>query len=111
MHAMRIAQAIDQARGPRTQTELANAIGVSQPIVSDLIRGERLPTLEQMEAIERACERPPGFILTIAGYLQPADTLAERLALDPDIDDVGRRNVLAVYDAMVQLADQGGHGD
>jgi transcriptional regulator with XRE-family HTH domain len=81
------------------------SLGVAQSSVSDFERGERMPSLEQMEAIEQAAGRPAGFILRLAGYLPEPDT-GWSIDTDPALDDGGRRALRASYDALVAMGEQ-----
>lgn len=97
MNPMDLGRAVDKARAKMSQTELGNAIGVSQPVISEIIAGKQNLSVLQMAAIERATGRPPGYILRAAGYLVDLDT-AGAIRSDPNIDDGARRTVLGAYE-------------
>lgn len=44
-------------------TKLARMIGKSQPYISDLERGKRLPSLQTLQALSIALEKPAAFFL------------------------------------------------
>lgn len=104
-----IGQAIVLARKEArlTQTDLADAIGAKQPTISALETGARKdgPTVLEMMAIERACQRPPGFILRRAGYMHEVVGVAAAAALDSDLDDGMRHVVQATYRAAVEASE------
>lgn len=96
MTPMDLGRAVDKARAKMSQTELGKAIGVSQPVISEIISGKQNLSVLQMAAIEKATGRPPGYILRAAGYLTDLDTAAA-IESDPNIDDGARRAVLGTY--------------
>ena len=88
-----------------TQTDLAEASGVSRRTIQSLEAGEHVPTLENLIAIEQALEWSPGKLLTLTEAGQPPDTwkevrrlLVKALAAD---DPERMRDVIA--DALVAL--------
>ena len=103
MNPMDLGRAVDKARAKMSQTELGNAIGVSQPVISEIIAGKQNLSVLQMAAIERATGRPPGYILRAAGYLVDLDT-AGAIRSDPNIDDGARRTVLGAYENALIVA-------
>jgi transcriptional regulator with XRE-family HTH domain len=93
--------------GNGAQSEVARRTGITQPEVSKIARGQR-PTplnLWEMIEIERATQRPHGYILTEMGYLTGSSRGArDAIASDPDLSEEGRAIVLASYDAAVGRA-------
>jgi transcriptional regulator with XRE-family HTH domain len=84
------------------QQDVADAVGVRQNTVSRWNTGRSLPRdLDTIEAVERACGRPPGFILAVALGLQ-VTTVEEAIAMDPMLSDFGRRVVLSTYLAALK---------
>jgi transcriptional regulator with XRE-family HTH domain len=79
------------------QEELAERTGIPQQTISRLARGESSPKFQHLVAIEEACDRPRGWILTQAGFVTPATTVTEAIALDPDLDDKGRQILMDLY--------------
>jgi hypothetical protein len=94
-------EAIAAAIGDRSQTELADVLNVGQSNISKWMRGITRPSLEDIARLEETCGRPRGFILRAAGYVDcpGAVSTAEAIEADPRLDDLGRRIVLATYEA------------
>jgi transcriptional regulator with XRE-family HTH domain len=67
--AQQLGNAIRMARenGGLTQTQLAKAVGITQPRISSMERGDSVPTLTQIASIEKALKLERGFILRAAG--------------------------------------------
>lgn len=98
---MTLGQAIRAAMGAMTQAELARAVGRDQTTISLWCSDSTRPSLEQLRAIELACDRPIGSILRAAGYVDEVVTVPDAIRADPALSDEGRRMLLAVYDAAV----------
>lgn len=83
------------------QSEVSRRTGITQPEVSKLARGAR-PTpinIWEIQQIEIACGRPPGFILQEIGYLPRERGAREAIMADPDLDEPSRQMLVAAYDA------------
>jgi len=74
MPAMTIPEAMRAARGRMTQTQLGDAVGLPQSSISDIERGARAVTVDELVAIERATGRPPGWILRAIGHARTSMT-------------------------------------
>lgn len=88
--------------GRHTQDTLAAASGIPQQTISRLARGEANPRLTQLADIERACDRPVGWILICAGYVADVTTVPEAIAVAPELDDSQRQILLDAYEAMLK---------
>lgn len=93
-----IARALD---GRLSQAELARKMEIAQPNVNRWVKNVYAPSHDDIARIEDLCERPRGFILIAAGYVEcPANvTVAEAIERDPDLDDSGRAIVTAAYES------------
>lgn len=91
--------------GVHTQSSLADELGVRQNTISRWVTGANTPSLDELREIERLCDRPRGFILTAAGYVQRALSTRDAIAADPGLSPVARQALLASYEVLV------GHGD
>lgn len=80
----RIGRAIERERGRMSQTKLAEAIDVTQPMVSDWEAGKKRPGIDQLEKIERTLNLPAGFFLRIGGYVDTADERSTEKAIMAD---------------------------
>lgn len=99
---MELHEAIRRAYAGRyTQADLARALGVDQTTVSSWSRGNSRPTLEQLAALEDACDRPLGFVLRLAGFVEDVVDVPGAVAVDPCLDDLGRDVVLNAYRAYL----------
>lgn len=85
------------------QVQLAELSGIPQQTISRLARGETAPRLPQLAAIESACGRPRGWIVVQAGFGPDVQSVADAVAMDPDLDDDGREAVLLAYEAAVEF--------
>lgn len=95
-------EAIAAAIGDRSQTELAEQLDVGQSNISKWMRGVTRPSLDDLVRLEEVCGRRRGFILKAAGYIEEsAPSTAEAIQNDPRLDDLGRRIVLASYEAAL----------
>lgn len=83
----------DRAR----QVDAGAAAGVDQATISRYIRGESIPNLDVVKAIEETSGRPLGWIAIQAGYVADVKTVAEAIAVDPDLDDGERQILMDVY--------------
>ena len=78
-----------------SQAEIAEATGVDQPRVSKWARGESQPPLEKLPTIDALFQKPKGYILRLAGYVD--DGIEAALSGDPALTDYGRSAVLSFY--------------
>ena len=62
MNAARIGEKLVQARGDRSQTEVANALGISTSAMSMYESGERVPRDDLKERIARYYNSTVGFL-------------------------------------------------
>lgn len=88
--------------GRATQDELAERTGISQSTASNYLSGKSVPNALVLNAIERACDRPDGWISIRAGLVADVKTVPEAIAIDPDLTDVGRDALMDAYRAGVQ---------
>lgn len=97
--AQTIAQAIRTCYESRGfgQDELAARSGIPQQTISRLAKGESKPKFWHLAAIEEACDRPRGWVLIQAGIVAGVTTVAEAIAVAPELDDVQRRVLMNVY--------------
>lgn len=100
--AMSLGRALRAARGARTQTEIAELLGVGQNTVSDWERDRSVPPLEHITALELAAGRPRGWALRLAGHVDDVVDVRSAIAADPELDDIGRELVLDVYEIRVE---------
>lgn len=99
--------AIRSALGDRTQAQVAAMIDVDQPTVSDWINDKRRPSLEQMAAIEEACDRPRGWLLRQVGYLDDCVTFEDVVANDRKLSDSDRKAIGGLYLVLVGDSPEG----
>lgn len=83
------------------QEDIAEALGVRQSMVSKWMTGSVVPDVYTINAIERACERPLGWVLIKAGLVELPQSTRAAIAVDPLLDDHARRVILAAYDGIV----------
>lgn len=111
MAVMPLSTAIKKAyTGRATQEQIAEAIGVKQPTISRWARGEVVPDVDQLVAMEDFLERPRGFVLAAAGYVVCPLTVEAAIAMAPGLTDGDRGNLIALYQNMVtanRRADEG----
>lgn len=108
---MDLAGGIRAALNGRRQIDVANRLGVAQNTVSRWATGTNLPkTLDQLSAIEEACDRPAGFILNAAGYIQ-VTSVPEAIAMDPGLTDHDRDFLLAGYRHAIETSRKDRPGD
>jgi transcriptional regulator with XRE-family HTH domain len=98
-HVMTIDQAVRACYEGRGygQDELAERSGIPQQTISRLASGSSVPKFRHLVAIEEACARPRGWILTQAGLVSQATTVEEAIEVDPALDDDHRNALLAAY--------------
>lgn len=98
---MALGAAIRTARGRTTQQQLATLIGTDQTRVSKWESDTHRPSLEEIRAIERALDRPPGFIFVQAGLISVPMTLEEQIKVDPRLNDADRVALLGSLSGLL----------
>lgn len=100
---MELHEAIRQAYAGRLrQVDLAERIGVDQTAISRWSRGTSRPQLEEIAAIEAACDRPRGFVLRMAGFVDEVVDVLAAVAVDPALSDQGRLIVTTTYRSVIE---------
>lgn len=97
-----------EAAGLR-QGDVAKILGVDQATVSKWARGVQRIDLEYFPEIDRVCQRPLGYVLTKAGYVDPRPPVDVRAAIvaDPNLDEEGRSALAMLYEVLRTRAAQG----
>ena len=101
---MQIGKAIKRAITAHgwTAKELAENSDLSTSTITRWINGKSSPETASLIAVEQALGLTPGELLRIGGYLPECpQTTRDAIATDPNLTEVGRRAVLATYDALV----------
>lgn len=102
---MSLAAAIRQCyEGRTTQVELAAKLAKNQSTISKWVRGENEPTLEEIASLERACDRPAGWILIAGGFVDVPSTTSDAINQDPSISDTLRELLMEQYRSAVKLS-------
>jgi transcriptional regulator with XRE-family HTH domain len=100
--SLSLGEAIDMAiAGVLSQRRLAGILDVNPSTVSRWIAGEYLPTLDDIAAVEQACNRPLGWILHLAGYVEDVTTVEQAVAMDSRLTDSARQALLDAYEGAV----------
>lgn len=99
--ARRLGAAVREAMGELTQSEVARNSRIDQPTLSKLVRGVRLTpmTVWEMLTIEKACNRPAGWILSRAGYSAERPSATEAIMGEDDLPILARRMLIAALEA------------
>ena len=105
-----IGEALRKARAATKQEVVAEALGVDQPTVSRWESDKTRPSLEQINAFEKAVGRPKGFCLIAAGYVEVPKTAREAIEADPSLEPGQRKVVLGAYDSAVTIVKAPHHG-
>jgi transcriptional regulator with XRE-family HTH domain len=84
-------------KGRLTQDDLTAKAGIAQSTLSQWENGKSAPDALQLRMIEAACERPAGWISVQAGLLDTPTSVAEAVAMAPELDDGQRRIIMDVY--------------
>ena len=87
-----------------SQAVLARALDTDQGTISRYERSAMEPSLDTIAAIEDACDRPRGFILRLAGYVDDSEGVLDSLSNDPVLSDDQREILAATYRAAVDRA-------
>jgi len=97
--AAAVGDAIHAELGARTQRWLADQAGIDASIISKMINGKQLPSLDQLDDIARALGTSRRFLLGRAGYIEPSgDIDLSRVSED------SRAALLAAYEVSVDRA-------
>lgn len=94
----------DAYAGRFTQAELAERLGVAQNSVSRWATGDVEPCLDDIAAIELACDLPRGHVLRRAGFVAELDDVESVLSSDQRLDPPRRELFLAAYRVAVELS-------
>lgn len=103
-------------RGDISQQSLADRLGVTRASINDWRRGRAIPAPATIFAIEQALDIRPGELSRTLGYLpldaeeKRATTVLEAIAVDPDLNDEGRRLLRIVYEELTARRDRPASG-
>lgn len=84
------------------QTEAGRAIGRSQAEVSKYELDVVLPTVYEIYNLEVACHRPPGWVLTAAGFVKPALDVRSAIRMDSGLSIASQDDLLSAYDSALR---------
>lgn len=87
-----------------TQKQIAQATAKDQSTISAWMNGENWAALGSLPIIDDLCGKPAGYILRLAGFVEPDTSVPAAIAADPLLDDSGRELVAMAYDYCVQAA-------
>jgi transcriptional regulator with XRE-family HTH domain len=105
MAVMPLHQAIRSAyKGRARQEDLAEWLGVGQPTVSRWARGEVVPSVHEIAALEDALGLRRGWILIASGFVDPASDVEGAIDLDPVLSDDSRHLLKTLYRAATEQA-------
>lgn len=83
----------------------AEAVGISNPYLSQIERGLRAPSEQVVEAVARSLEMSPDDLYEMAGVPSPEEAASSPVVVaveaDPALTPRQRRALLDVYDAFV----------
>lgn len=98
----RIGNAARQARLEKrvSQEELAAKVGMTQPEISRLEKGENEQAVFRLIEIERALGVPLGHILIRAGFVEGLDSVEQAVAAASDLIEDDRRTLIRLYRAL-----------
>ncbi len=86
-----------------TQEALAARMGEKQQTISGWML-TREPRLNDISRIEKALDKPGGFLLRAAGYVADPVRTRECLLADPNLVEAHRQLLIASYDSAIELA-------
>jgi transcriptional regulator with XRE-family HTH domain len=82
---------------------LADALGLSQSTMSRIVRGEQLPSIDQLLAIEVGLGVVPGTVGRRSGVAEPPEwALIEYLTLHPGLDAIAVEDLVIRFEAAVR---------
>lgn len=85
-----------------TQTDLANRAGVTQSEISYWERGEREPSLHDVQRLEVALGVPRrGALLLAAGIVEVRSDIEDAIDADPKLNVTGKESVRQMYRTML----------
>lgn len=102
---MRIGNAIRDARGARSQEQLAADLGHRQGTISRWERGAETPDVESLTRIEAALGLRRGELLLAAGLVEPEGVEREILA-DPGLDPLSKSLLVETYRGFLREAER-----
>jgi len=102
-----VRKALDDA-GLR-QSDIADALGVDPATVSKWARGLQRIDLEYFPEIDRVCGQRRGYVLELAGFVDPPPSGDVRVAIaaDPALDDEGKGALTVLYEVLRTRATNG----
>jgi hypothetical protein len=77
---------------------------LGQTTLSSYERGETVPTILMVGAIEIACDRPVGWVGIQAGLYAPPTSVPQLAAVDPELTDELRDSVVRAHDVAVKAS-------
>ena len=83
-----------------SQQALSAATGIDQSLISKYARGATQPPLDALVKVDRACGRPKGYVLRLAGYVDDDLDIKAALASDPTPEPDGRGMVVRLYEML-----------
>lgn len=94
--AAAVGAAIYAELGTRSQKWLADQTGIDPSIISKMVNGKQLPTLDQVDDIARALGTSRRWLLGRAGYVEPKGDIDLSL-----ISEDNRAALLAAYEVSL----------
>lgn len=91
--------------GRTSQAAVAREIGVNPSTVTRWVQGSYMPTFDDLASIERLADRPRGWILHAAGYIEDVRTVPEAIDMDAALTDSARRAMHGAYLAAIQASE------
>lgn len=99
---VRLGQAILDALGDRTQTWLANELGIDGSVVSRLVSGQITEvTVQRIYELETALKVSRGTLLRAAGYIEDKTTVLDAIVADKRISPEQKRTLRNIYEMSV----------
>lgn len=86
-----------------TQEAVANALGEKQQTISGWMN-RREPKLDDLVRLEEVLEKPAGYLLRMAGYVDEVVDTFQCITADPHLTEPHRELLLASYDAARALS-------
>lgn len=98
--------ALRAARKPRTQDEMAEALGVDQATISKWERGVSRPTLEEIRAFEEAAGRARGSVLVATGSVELKEGVELAITADDRLGAEQKDYLLNAYRMALRLSEE-----